>query len=358
VEGELLRVVGVAREGLRPAGELPPFSGAPRAVGRDLGEGRTAILVRGERFDVQVVDQDHRAAGAGAPQEQPAAGGEVRLGGVPHRAGAAGRGVDPQLDAHALCAGLEHPGAHGLEPPAMGIGEEGADAEVRRRVRRHRHPGADDLAAGRQRTGRADDGRQRRLERDLGCGGERSEQEAAEDPHGQGIKVHVLAKLGGLGVLAVSAVRRPRVSDAREKASGGQEVADQAQAGLAALLRVELHRREVAAAHARAERPAVVGRGDDLDPRPGHAVVAVDVVERRLGGDPGTEHRIRQPRRVPAHVRDLHRGVGGAEAHHPARQDAEARHAAVLLARFEQQLHADADHQHRPAAADRPADGG
>ena len=66
------------------------------------------------------------------------------------------------------------------------------------------------------------------------------------------------------------------------------------------------------------------------------------------------EHGVLSPRLelVPAHMRDLERGVGGLYRHDLAANPAEARHILELAAPARRQLHAHADPEKRPAARD------
>ena len=141
---------------------------------------------------------------------------------------------------------------------------------------------------------------------------------------------------------------------ARRSGRPGEEVGDQPEAGGLALLRVELGAEEVVAADGGGDRAAVVGAGEAVGRVGGDEVVGVDEIGVVAGGDAG-EERVggEDLERVPAHVRDLERGVGGGEADDLAGDPAEARGVAVLAADGRQHLLADADAEEGRAAADR-----
>ena len=125
------------------------------------------------------------------------------------------------------------------------------------------------------------------------------------------------------------------------------------------LLGVELGREHAPAADGRNEGNPVVALGKDKGRVVGHAVEAVHEIEGLAVGLKSLLERaalLHEADRVPAHVRHLE-GRGEPEAEHPAGNDAEALHAA-LLGTLEKRLHAEAHAEEGPVGADPVAHGG
>src|SRR3990172_2731774 len=143
------------------------------------------------------------------------------------------------------------------------------------------------------------------------------------------------------------------------RAGAAEEVVVQPQARLAALLRVELRRRERPARDGRGEAHAVLRPPDDDRIVFGVGVVAVDEVEVAAVRDAFEDRMVLHlVDAVPAHVRDLERGATAVrrwQTAHAAGHDIEAGVPAALLAHREQRLEAHAHAQERPARLDVPA---
>ena len=134
-----------------------------------------------------------------------------------------------------------------------------------------------------------------------------------------------------------------------------EEVAVEAKAGVAALLRVELGGDDVVAGKGAGEGDAVVGLADNAFAVVGRRVVAVDEVEVGVvryavedGVRPASSHL------VPAHVRHF-QAVG--QSQDAAGKDVEAGVLAALLADGQERLEAHADAEVGPAARHEGADG-
>src|SRR3990170_3219255 len=134
-----------------------------------------------------------------------------------------------------------------------------------------------------------------------------------------------------------------------------EEVLVHAQAGGAALLRVELRGHHVVAADHGGERHAVLRLPDDDRGVIGPGVVRVHEIEVRAVRDV-VENRVwlHDAHPVPAHVGHLE---AVRQAHHPAREDAQAGVFAALLTDVEQRLLAHAHTEEGSSAGDVLTDG-
>src|SRR5262245_41783449 len=136
---------------------------------------------------------------------------------------------------------------------------------------------------------------------------------------------------------------------------GCDERTEQGQPGGLAFFGVELAGEDVVAGDGGAEADAVLaGEGDVFGAR-GVGVVAVHEVEERPGGETGARARGTAHGLVPAHVWDLEAGHVG-EPPHASRESPEPHRLGVFLAAREQELHADADAEERPARRERLGD--
>src|SRR5579872_307894 len=120
-----------------------------------------------------------------------------------------------------------------------------------------------------------------------------------------------------------------------------------------ALLRMELCSDDTAASNHRGEGLAVGTRGNGVgNDRCRVGVKEVDVVA--CGDAVDARMACAHLERVPAHVRNARCST---KARHDTGKDAEPRVLAVFVAAFEEELHADANAQKRPAAGEHAADG-
>src|SRR5258706_718319 len=137
-----------------------------------------------------------------------------------------------------------------------------------------------------------------------------------------------------------------------------REVAEDGEADLLALLRMELAGEQMVGRDAGDERAGIGRRGRGQRLILGHDVIGVDEIDVVAPGDAGEKRRIFFLfHAVPAHVRHLE-AVVRAKRHHPAGKNIQSLLRPELLALAEQELEAEADAEKRLFAlhdfADRP----
>ena len=130
-----------------------------------------------------------------------------------------------------------------------------------------------------------------------------------------------------------------------------QEAGQQGKAVSLALFRVELHAHDIVTRHGGHQPAAVIGHGGDRVPIVRGEVIGVEEIGLTRFDQRGVGRDLHV---VPAHVRDLDRGIGPLDQTHFAADPAKAGGGAMLNPAVGQKLHSHADAQERCAADDHP----
>src|SRR5437868_10047475 len=132
-----------------------------------------------------------------------------------------------------------------------------------------------------------------------------------------------------------------------------QKIRNKKQPRPLALVGVKLRADQIVTPDRRNNGPAIIGLGEHVGGIARVQFEAVREIDVSAGGEPG-EHGMIAARRelVPAHMRDLERGIVGLDRDDLARNPAEPIDDPEFKTAFGHQLHADADPEKRPPAGD------